>query len=159
MRCACCRRCGRCVIQWDCARIARACPAGGDDGSGVAAGVWGLRFGARAELLSTEHTFMVLAFERSTYVYQFAQGQAPRVVSDTRACEWHTDAQTLYACTMFDGDGVVQVRPCRPLLHRRCRAPPPGLFGTQAPHASCESELIWICLRILCTRRRCMPYI
>lgn len=74
--------------------------------------MWGLRFGARAALLSTEHTFMVLAFERSTYVYQFSPGQGPRVVSDTRACEWRTDAETLYACTMFDGDGIVQV--CRP---------------------------------------------
>eukprot|EP00892_Ulva_mutabilis_P007723 jgi/Ulvmu1/5322/UM022_0116.1 len=76
---------------------------------GRCTGVWGLRFGSRAGLLSTEHTFMVLAFERSTYVYQFTAGQGPRVVSDTRACEWHTDMGTVYACTMFDGDGVVQV--------------------------------------------------
>lgn len=87
---------------------------------------------------------MVLAFERSTYVYQFTPGQGPRVVSDTRACEWHTDAETVYACTMFDGDGVVQVRHAAALATRRA-APP------RARHDSMR----WPTDRLACSCRCC----
>jgi hypothetical protein len=53
---------------------------------------------------------MVLSFKASTFVYRFDDaGRYPRVVSDDAGCEFATDCETLYACTMFDGDATVQV--------------------------------------------------
>jgi hypothetical protein len=74
------------------------------------AGVWGLHFGPGAQRAEAEHEFMVISFEKSTYVYRFKAGSEPKVVSDSNACGFATDCETKYACTMFDGEGIVQVR-------------------------------------------------
>jgi hypothetical protein len=52
---------------------------------------------------------MVLSFESSTLVYRFQSEGLPVLLSDSITCQFATTRATLYACSMFEGQGIVQV--------------------------------------------------
>ena len=78
------------------------------------AGVWGLEHGPEADQELPDHEYMIISFEKgdesSTFVYKFRPDGPPQAVSDLDSCEFTTNAGTVCACSMFDRQGIVQVR-------------------------------------------------
>ena len=56
-----------------------------------------------------EHNWMLVSFEKSTFVYQFQAEGPAKEVSAGDGCEFATECATVYACAMFGREGIVQV--------------------------------------------------
>lgn len=105
------------------------------------------------------HAYLLIAFPQRTLVFAATAdaGSALRDVSDDAACEYQTQTQTVYACTMFGGQGVAQVCPALALfsLHAVCHALWPrrcsGMYCAGAVPKHC---MLYLCQAVACAHFR-----
>ena len=90
--------------------------------SRVFAGLWAVHHDPDESQEWPHHSYLIISFARATHVFAATTDPALpfREISDEKHCEYETSSPTLFACTMFAGQGVIQVRTtqqktCRPL--------------------------------------------
>lgn len=76
--------------------------------------MWAIAYGPDVDPVLPDHEYLIFSFEDSTFVYKFErEGQSERdnaqAISDSPSCEFETDSATVYACSMFESQGIVQV--------------------------------------------------
>ena len=79
---------------------------------GACVGIWAVHHDADEGERWPFHAFLVLSFAAATHVFAATADLALpfRDITAERHCEYDVRRRTVFACTMFAGQGVVQVR-------------------------------------------------